>query len=99
VALEYEIEMLPVRYGPGMVAAWVGRLGRDVLEGLSFITEHIELDVGHTKFNARQLERVLARDPATLPALVTAGTDILEAYGRFLSECLDVARAARKELE
>ncbi len=97
VALEYEIEMLPVRYGPTMVTAWVTCLGPEILECLSFITEHIELDVGHTKFNARQVERLLARDSGALPTLVTAGTDVLEAYGQFLTDCLQLARERRKE--
>jgi len=99
VAVEYEIEMLPVRYGPPLVAAWVARLGEGILKCLEFITEHIELDVGHTKFNARQLERVLERNPAALPAMVAAGTNVLNAYGEFLSDCLQSATNMRKEAE
>ncbi len=97
VALEYEIEMLPVRYGPPLVAAWVARLGPDILPCLTFITEHIELDVGHTKFNSRQLERLLERNPAALPTLVAAGADVLEAYAGFLTDCLEAATRKRKE--
>jgi hypothetical protein len=98
VALEYEIEMLPVRYGPIMVTSWVKRLGEEILGSLSFITEHIELDVGHTKFNSRQLEGLLERNPKALPALVSAGTDVLDAYAQFIADCLDLANRMRREI-
>lgn len=98
VALEYEIEMLPLRYGPTMLSAWVACLGREILECLSFITEHIELDVGHTKFNARQLEQLLERNAAVLPTLVEDGEEVLEAYGIFLTDCLKGAARMRKDL-
>jgi hypothetical protein len=98
VALEYEIEMLPVRYGPTMVTSWVNRLGREILGSLSFITEHIELDVGHTKFNSRQLEGLLECNPEALSDLVSAGTDVLEAYGQFISDCLELAIRMRREI-
>jgi hypothetical protein len=98
VALEYEIEMLPVRYGPAMVAACAGRLGQDILGCLSFITEHIVLDVGHTKFNSRLLETLLERDLGIVSMIVAAGTDVLDAYGQFLTDCLELARKTRKEL-
>jgi len=99
VAVEYEIEMLPVRYGPILVKFCVERLGKEILGGLSFITEHIVLDVGHTKFNSRQLEEVLERNPESLPTMVAAGTDVLNAYAEFLSDCLQTARETRKLLK
>ena len=98
VAVEYEIEMLPVRYGPILVKACVERLGKEILGGLSFITEHIVLDVGHTKFNSRQLEDVLELNPESLPTMVAAGTDVLEAYAAFLCDCLEAARSTRQKL-
>jgi hypothetical protein len=98
VAVEYEIEMLPVRYGPTLVKHCVGRLGKEILGCLSFITEHIELDVGHTKFNSRQLETVLERNPEALPTMVAVGTDVLDAYSEFLSDCLEAARQTRSKM-
>ena len=41
IAIEYEIEMLSVRYGPGFVAQCARRLPRALLSGLSFIREHV----------------------------------------------------------
>jgi len=90
--------MLPVRYGPILVKFCVERLGKEILGGLSFITEHIVLDVGHTKFNSRQLEKALERNPDSLPTMVAAGTDVLDAYGAFLSDCLQTARQTRSSL-
>jgi hypothetical protein len=92
VALEYEIEMLPVRYGEQMIGAWVRCLGKEILPCLSFLTEHIELDVGHTKFNAALLDRLLDGAPERVPVLVRAGSEVLDAYGQFLTDCLGAAR-------
>lgn len=92
VALEYEIEMLPVRYGEQMIGAWVKCLGKEILPCLSFLTEHIELDVGHTKFNAALLDRLLDGAPERVPVLVQAGNDVLDAYAQFLTDCLTTAQ-------
>ncbi|MEX2119559.1 MAG: hypothetical protein WD847_08180 [Pirellulales bacterium] len=93
LALEYEIEMLPLRYGPPLVSQWVSRLGEEILGCLSFITEHIELDVGHTKFNSKQLEKLIERMPDSVPSLVAAGSEVLDAYGEFLADCVRLAEA------
>jgi hypothetical protein len=45
IAIEYEIEMLPLRFGEAFIAACVELLGSDILPCLSFVTSHIELDV------------------------------------------------------
>ena len=70
-------------------------LGPDVLDGLSFLRDHVELDVAHTKFNQSQLGRLLTEHPAFLPSLVAAGSGALEAYGQFLSDCLAMADTER----
>ena len=31
--------------------------------GLSFVTEHIDLDIGHTKFNAQELAKLITGFP------------------------------------
>ena len=45
-----------------------------MLDELSFLTGHVELDVGHTKFNRRQLAAFLDERPFALDALVAAGS-------------------------
>lgn len=92
VAIQYEIERLPVEYGPPLIEQWVRILGPAILERLSFLQEHIRLDVGHTRYNEKHLARLLRDHPEYLPALVEAGGSILDAYAAFLSDCLRLAR-------
>lgn len=92
IAIQYEIEMLPLRYGEQLIARCIELLGADILSCLSFVTEHIDLDVGHTKFNARELGKLIERDPTRLPALVVAGTAALDAYAQFLADCVQLAK-------
>jgi hypothetical protein len=97
IAIEYEVEMLPLRYGELFVSRCVELLGADIFPCLSFVTEHIVLDIGHTNFNARGIAKLLDARPSCLPALVAAGTAILDAYAQFLADCAELAeRDARK---
>jgi hypothetical protein len=93
IAIEYEIEQLPVAYGERLIQQCVRVLGEDILGCLSFVDEHVTLDVGHTKFNLRQLERVLDDHPEFVAPLVDAGSRALRAYSSFLRECVE--RGAR----
>jgi hypothetical protein len=95
MAIEFEIESLAMSLGEGLLRNARGRLGDGVLEGLSFLREHVELDVGHTRFNRRNLTRVLDEHPEFLPAMEAAGTEVLQAYGEFLADCLEAARPLR----
>jgi hypothetical protein len=92
-AIEYEIERLPVEYGPRFVDNCVRLLGRDVLDCMSFATSHIEFDAGHTKFNARFLGRMIVDSPARITSLVEAGAAALEAFGAHLAECMTLAES------
>ena len=94
LAIEYEIELLSVAYGPQLVERCIRIIGKDVLQGLSFLKDHVELDVGHTKFNRLQLSRLLDEQPEFLQGLVTAGSKALSAYAAFLGDCLTMARTA-----
>ncbi len=91
IAIEYEIETLPLRYGEQLIARCIELLGADILPCLSFVTQHVDLDVGHTKFNARELGKLIELDPTCLPALVAAGTAALDAYAQFLADCAQLA--------
>jgi hypothetical protein len=92
IAIEYEIEMLSLRYGQRLITNCVAQLGGEILGCLSFLTEHVELDVGHTKFISRTLETFLTDHPTCVSALVEAGAAALDAYAQFLSDCLERAR-------
>ena len=88
LAIEYEIEMLSVTYGPQLLGRCTGLLGKAILEGLSFLSDHVALDAGHTNFNRFQLGRLLEEQPGFLSGLVTAGSAALDAYAMFLGDCM-----------
>ena len=92
-AIEYEIELLPVQLGPRFVQNCVRLLGPDILACMTFVTSHIELDAGHTKFNAHFLGNLIADNPDRLPPLVAAGCAALEAFSNHLTECWDLGMA------
>jgi hypothetical protein len=92
IAIEYEIEQLPLRYGSVFLARCFEALGPEILPSLSFVSAHIELDVGHTHFNERELANLIDSTPESLPALVAAGTAALDAYAEFLSDCVALAQ-------
>jgi hypothetical protein len=91
IAIEYEIEQLPLRYGGLFVARCLEIFGPEILPSLSFVTEHIYLDIGHTEFNAQQLSKLIDLLPESLPSLVAAGSAALDAYARFLTDCVELA--------
>jgi hypothetical protein len=88
VAIELEIEGLSVSLGPKLIAQFERVLGREILGCLSFLQEHVALDVGHTALNRRMLSQLLEERPAAVDALVDAGSRALSAYLDFLGECL-----------
>ena len=91
VAIELEIEGLSVSIGPALLAQIENILGPTILGCCSFLTEHVAIDVGHTKLNEKMLERLVLAKPEALPALVDTGKRALEAYLGFLGECMDHA--------
>jgi hypothetical protein len=90
IAIEYEIEMLPLRFGEAFIARCVELLGPDILSCLSFVTSHIRLDVAHTKSNAWAMAEV-SKIPGSVPALAAAGSAILDAYAEYLADCVSLA--------
>lgn len=92
IAIEYEIEMLPLRFGQVFIARCVELLGPDILSCLSFIGSHIQLDVAHTKSNAWAMARV-SKMAGSVPVLAAAGTAILEAYAEYLEDCVALAES------
>jgi hypothetical protein len=92
IAIEYEIEQLPLRYGSFFLARCFEVLGQEILPSLSFVSAHIDLDVGHTHFNERELAKLIDSTPESLPALVAAGTAALGAYAAFLRDCVSLAQ-------
>ena len=90
LAIEYEIELLPVELGPPFVQNCVRLLGQDILRCMTFVTSHVEFDVGHTKFNAHFLSNLIAHDSKRLTPLASAGAEVLDAFADHLTECWDM---------
>ena len=95
LAIEYEIELLPVEFGPSFVDNCTRLLGPDILKCMTFVTSHVEFDVGHTKFNAHLLGTLIDDAPERLP-VVAAGTAVLDAFADHLAECWQLAEFLRK---
>lgn len=93
LAIEYEIELLPIHYGPRFVDNCVALLGKDILHCMSFATSHIEFDIGHSKFNAHFLNRMLTEWPVRLAPAAQAGAAALDAFGDHLTECFTLAES------
>lgn len=98
IAIEYEIEMLPLKYGSVFIKGCLDRLGADIADCMEFVNEHVTLDIGHSKFNGEQLRRFIEGKPESLPALIAAGTEALDAYAEFLSDCERTSIASRESL-
>jgi hypothetical protein len=94
LAIEYEIEMLSVTYGPKLIERCSALLHPEILDSLSFLREHVELDVGNTHFNRIQLNQLLMDNPAYVRPLVAAGSAALDAYAVFLGDCLSLLSEA-----
>ncbi len=96
LAIELEIEGLSVSVGPSLIEQCKKILGSEVLEGLSFLEEHIAIDVSHTHFNEKQLDKLLTQHPEYLESLVSAGEKALKSYAMFLNDCATVAKTLVK---
>jgi hypothetical protein len=92
IAIEYEIELLPLIYGEPLITRCLEVFGAEIMPKLSFVTAHVELDIGHTRFNARELAQLMNLAPESLSALVTAGSAALDAYSQFLTDCVELAQ-------
>lgn len=91
IAIEYEVERMTPILGPPLVAQCIRVLGPEIVKGLSFVQEHVAVDVGHTTFNERQIARFMEAHPGTAALLGQAGALALHAYVDFLGDCLDAA--------
>lgn len=92
VAIELEIERMSTTFGPKLMRQCAKVLAPELLTGLSFIKEHVEIDVGHTALNQRIMERLVALKPEAARRLGETGSEALRIYVRFFGECLAVAR-------
>jgi hypothetical protein len=93
IAIELEIERLSTTLGPALMAQFHARLGNEIAGELTFLPEHIVLDVGHTRYNTRLLEMCLSMRPEAAEIIALTGSNALHAYLDFLDECFNTAEA------
>jgi len=91
IAIELEIENLSITLAPSLIANCKKILGEEISEGLSFIEEHAAIDVSHTHFNEKQMDKFLAEYPECFDDLVESGQKALRAYALFISNCVGLA--------
>ena len=65
---------------------------------MSFVTSHVEFDVGHTKFNSHFLGNLILEDPSRLAPLAEASARALDAFSDHLTESLELAQQFRRRL-
>jgi hypothetical protein len=94
IAIEFEIERISVTLFTRLVERWKCVLGPEIMRGLSFLEEHVELDVGHTQLNEKIMERLLGLRPEAAASLGKVGAAALEIYVAFMNECLATTRDA-----
>ena len=91
LGIEYEIERLSITAGPTVMANVAAVCGPERVQSLSFLTDHIALDEGHTVFNRRQLNELLAAHPEMADDLGRCGSEALDTHSRFISDCVEAA--------
>lgn len=92
LALELEIEHLTQVLGPHLLANVARVLGREALEGLNHLRDHIHLDTSTTP-PGRMLEELLHAMPEQARTLAEVGAEALDLYLRFLGDCFNSAEA------
>ena len=92
IAIEYEIENLSTTYGAELLKHTFEILGEDIKDALSFLDEHVRIDVAHTQFNKKVMSDFLSAYPDALKDLINAGEKALTIYGNFLKNCHEQAQ-------
>ncbi|MCY1046969.1 hypothetical protein OV208_37035 [Corallococcus sp. bb12-1] len=92
VAIEYEIENLSVVFAPRLIEQCKRVLGEEVMNSLTFIKEHVELDVGHTALNEVMLNKLLTSKPEHAVTIGKTGARALDIYLRFYGDCMEKAK-------
>lgn len=88
IAIEYEIESLSAHYLAEILNHAFAVLGEtEIKHCLSFLDDHVKIDVAHTKYNRAAISQFLEAHPKALNNLIEAGKKALRIYGGFLSYC------------
>lgn len=91
IAIEYEIENLSANEGAQILKHSFDILGKDIKDCLSFLDEHVKIDVAHTQFNRKVISNFLEKHPVFLEPLIQTGENALKTYGDFVMDCYQQA--------
>ncbi|MGZ3461819.1 MAG: hypothetical protein ACXU86_25280 [Archangium sp.] len=91
IAIEREIGFLAVHFGPRLLQQVDNLLGKEVADKLTFLSEHVAVDVGHTLLNEKMLEEAITRSPEQARLYAETGARAMTTYIRFLGDCLHIA--------
>lgn len=91
LAVLFEIQNIWATHGPALVSRCRDVLGPDCVSCMTFIEEHARPDSMSARLFATELDRLLTSRPDATPALISAGSSVIHAYGAFFDECLDGA--------
>lgn len=86
VAIELEIEGLALSWAPEFVANVKRVLGDQIHGKLSFLHEHIAIDIGHTAFNRRLMNNLLELRADDVERIADTGKRALNIYLDFLGQ-------------
>jgi hypothetical protein len=93
VSIEREIGYLAVYYVPRLLTRVEALLGKELHAALTFLIEHTAVDVGHTLLNEKMLKDAISRTPENARFYAEAGARALNAYVRFMGDCLRIAES------
>lgn len=98
IAIEREVGFLAVYFGPRLVRQVEAVLGQEVVSKLTFLNEHVAVDVGHTLLNEKMLEEAITRSPEQGRIYAETGARAMTTYIRFLGDCLRIAEELQAPL-
>jgi hypothetical protein len=96
-AIEHCVEALSPTLGKALIDQVRKVLGQEFVDMLSFLTEHVELDVGHTQLNEKMIERFLTAHPDKAEAIAKTGARAIEIYLDFMGDCVRFADAILRD--
>ncbi|WP_434386572.1 hypothetical protein [Melittangium boletus] len=94
LALAYELGHFHQTLGPVLLAHVARALGREALDGLTFLKENAQPATGRALTQARLMEDLLRTMPENAQVLAERGAGVLDIHLRFLEDCLQSAEAA-----
>lgn len=92
LAIDVEIELITTQYGPPLMKACAQALCEEGRQSISFLSEHVHFDFGHTDTNFQVVADLIQLKPEFTEHLVKIGEQALNAYGDFLGEALHMAK-------